>query len=159
MLSLADWRYSGSLVMLKKDLVPPKITYNLEAGPDFSHKAPHLSMHPVPDAASLALRGPDAVAALQGGDEHHKDGRIIVCSFPSGLSVLSTYAPNNGIKADSFQRRRDWDASIKAYLQGMKDKGTPVIWMGGHHPGPLTPFATLHLSFGYHAHSNPPLTL
>jgi hypothetical protein len=74
------------------------------------------------------------VLAAQDGQGHHPEGRIIICEFPSGLTVLSTYAPNNGNKAESFKRRQDWDKSLNEWVTSKKEEGKKVIWMGGESP-------------------------
>lgn len=36
--------------------------------------------------------------------EHDREGRVIAIQYPS-VTVLALYVPNNGSKAESFQRR------------------------------------------------------
>jgi exonuclease III len=50
---------------------------------------------------------------------HHPEGRFQFFAFPD-LDVLQTYVPNNGIKEESFQRRRDWDRSMLQFLRDRK---------------------------------------
>jgi exonuclease III len=65
---------------------------------------------------------------LDGEQGHDSEGRVIVARFPGGLTVLSTYAPNNGVDDVSFERRRRWDASIADFL--LRHKEEELLWMG-----------------------------
>lgn len=64
---------------------------------------------------------------------HHPEGRVIGCSFPS-FDLLGTYSPNNGTTEESFQRRRQWDADMEAYLTSRRaasgGKKKPQVWLG-----------------------------
>jgi len=86
----------------------------------------HMHFHEISFAAE-----PVHVLVVQDGKGHHPEGRVIICEFPSGLTVLSTYAPNNGNKAESFKRRQDWDKSVNEWVTSKKEEGKKVIWMGG----------------------------
>jgi len=51
---------------------------------------------------------------------HHSEGRVILAQFDS-FDVLATYSVNNGTSHESFERRRAWDAAVRAFLQGRRD--------------------------------------
>jgi exonuclease III len=38
-------------------------------------------------------------------------------------------APNNGTTAPSFERRREWDAQVTAYLRARR-AAKPLVWIG-----------------------------
>jgi exonuclease III len=52
-----------------------------------------------------AVVSPTLSYRLDGAEGHDSEGRIIVARFPSGLTVLSTYAPvRQGSRLNSIQR-------------------------------------------------------
>lgn len=68
--------------------------------------------------------------------KHDPEGRIQFLSFPK-FDLLHTYVPNNGGKASSFQRRKEWDLSAqrfllqrKALLKQVGEEGRPILWCG-----------------------------
>lgn len=85
---------------------------------------------PKPKAISTTTTAPSCTGT------HHPEGRFQFFCF-SDMDVLQTYVPNNGTKAESFRRRRDWD---EAMLQFLKDRRTilehcqqterPLLWCG-----------------------------
>lgn len=40
------------------------------------------------------------------------------------------YVPNNGWASGHFNRRREWDDAMKAFMQRKKDAGVNVMWLG-----------------------------
>jgi exonuclease III len=86
--------------------------------------------------SSGGSRGCAAVISSSGKRPHHPEGRFQFFTFPA-MDVLQTYVPNNGTKEESFQRRREWDESMLAFL---KDRRTilahanvpdrPLLWCG-----------------------------
>lgn len=68
--------------------------------------------------------------------QHHPEGRLQFFSFPD-MDVLQTYAPNNGTKEESFQKRKDWDKQLlqffkdrRTILQHAQDLQRPLLWTG-----------------------------
>ena len=66
--------------------------------------------------------------------QHDAEGRIILLEFADYL-LLATYSPNNGVVEEYFQRRRDWDAKITAFVAGThaaaaEGRGKPLIYVG-----------------------------
>ncbi|KNC78110.1 hypothetical protein, variant [Sphaeroforma arctica JP610] len=47
-----------------------------------------------------------------------------------GLSLLHTYAPNNGGSEISWLKRRTWDADVKRFLSDDVHEGKNLIWCG-----------------------------
>ena len=86
--------------------------------------------------SSGGSRGSSAVMSSGGTQPHHPEGRFQFFTFPA-IDVLQTYVPNNGTKAESFQRRREWDEAMLTFL---KDRRTilahakvpdrPLLWCG-----------------------------
>ncbi|KAH7549777.1 hypothetical protein JRO89_XS13G0081000 [Xanthoceras sorbifolium] len=61
--------------------------------------------------------------------KHEPDGRVILAEFET-FHLLNTYSPNNGWKEEenSFQRRRKWDKRILEFVMQRSEK--PLIWCG-----------------------------
>ncbi|CBJ25517.1 conserved unknown protein [Ectocarpus siliculosus] len=53
--------------------------------------------------------------------EHDREGRVIAIEYPS-VTVLALYVPNNGSKAESFQRRRRWDDELCGFVDKYSGK-------------------------------------
>eukprot|EP00928_Gymnodinium_smaydae_P042253 TRINITY_DN28473_c0_g1_i1.p1 TRINITY_DN28473_c0_g1~~TRINITY_DN28473_c0_g1_i1.p1 ORF type:complete len:438 (-),score=82.16 TRINITY_DN28473_c0_g1_i1:47-1360(-) len=102
--SLADWKYSGTAMLVKKPLKPSRVAYTLQSLAEGNHRA-----HQDPADASW-----------------HPEGRIIFASFQS-FDVLATYAPNNGSDDASFARRAAWDAAL---LREHQERKRPIVWLG-----------------------------
>lgn len=100
--SLADYRYSGTAVFIRRGLNPQSIRFTL---PALTRIAKHR------DSADLSV---------------HPEGRIILVSFAS-FDLLATYSPNNGSDDTSFSRRSLWDAGVKEDLASWN---RPLIWIG-----------------------------
>lgn len=68
---------------------------------------------------------------------HHKEGRFQCLLFPD-FDLIQTYVPNNGLKHESIQRRRDWDETMLQFFQWRqkllkhvgKDNDRPILWCG-----------------------------
>jgi hypothetical protein len=65
-----------------------------------------------------------------GPERHHPDGRIVLASFES-FDVLGTYAPNNGGKEESFERRRAWDRELSRFVSAPRER--PLVWPISEH--------------------------
>lgn len=102
--SLADWKYAGTAMLVRRPLKPSRVRYTLPALVAGGHSA-HV------DKADSTV---------------HPDGRIILASFET-FDVLATYAPNNGNDLASFARRAAWDEALRQDLSG---RSRPIIWMG-----------------------------
>mmetsp|Transcript_27549 Transcript_27549/g.88392 ORF Transcript_27549/g.88392 Transcript_27549/m.88392 type:complete len:320 (-) Transcript_27549:232-1191(-) len=61
---------------------------------------------------------------------HHPDGRVILAEWPGYLSLLNTYAPNNGWGPEGFERRKVWDAEVEVFVRESWAAGKPLVWMG-----------------------------
>lgn len=114
--SLADKKYAGSAALVKRTLKPRSVRFSLE---DDEYSTVH--------AASL---GP------QPAGTHDDEGRIILLEFAT-FQLLATYSPNNGTSDDYFKRRRDWDASITAFVAKTHERAVskpplarPLIYVG-----------------------------
>lgn len=114
--SLADKKYAGSAALVKRSLKPLSVRFSLE---DDEYSTVHA-----------ASSGP------QPAGPHDPDGRIILLEFPS-YQVLATYSPNNGTSDEYFKRRRDWDASITAFVRKTHERAVrkpplarPLIYVG-----------------------------
>ena len=79
--------------------------------------------------------------------EHNEEGRFQFFFFPN-MDVMQTYVPNNGMKEDSFKKRRQWDKQMKDFfvargkilksaaerngapLSSGKEYKRPILWCG-----------------------------
>jgi len=105
--SLADWRYAGTCCLLRSD-------------------------GPAPRRVSFSLEPPDAPPARNSvafADDHDPDGRVIVLEYET-LVVLHTYSPNNGNDAKSFERRRLWEAKVRAFAEAVRARGRSLVYVG-----------------------------
>lgn len=59
----------------------------------------------------------DAVAKTK--RDHNPEGRFQFFFFP-GMDLVQTYTPNNGTKEESFDRRKEWDRSMKNFVKERK---------------------------------------
>jgi len=100
--SLSDKRYAGTMLLVR------------EGGPK-------------PIKIWFGLPNPTTMEKVP----HDENGRIILTEWRS-FFLLHTYSPNNGIKQDSFARRREWDAKVTAWLEAMAEhpERKPVIYVG-----------------------------
>ncbi|RZC58824.1 hypothetical protein C5167_006128 [Papaver somniferum] len=109
--SLADSKYAGTALIVKKCCQPKKVTFSL-------------------DQTGTRASSTDLVLfSLLASKKHEPDGRVILAEFES-FRVLNTYVPNNGWKDEenSFQRRRKWDKRVLEFVLRSSDK--PLIWCG-----------------------------
>ncbi|CAB1110598.1 unnamed protein product [Ectocarpus sp. CCAP 1310/34] len=63
----------------------------------------------------------DIFYGFTSGAEHDREGRVIAIEYPS-VTVLALYVPNNGSKAESFQRRRRWDDELCGFVDKYSGK-------------------------------------
>eukprot|EP00929_Paragymnodinium_shiwhaense_P115752 TRINITY_DN84821_c0_g1_i1.p1 TRINITY_DN84821_c0_g1~~TRINITY_DN84821_c0_g1_i1.p1 ORF type:complete len:437 (+),score=54.05 TRINITY_DN84821_c0_g1_i1:47-1312(+) len=103
--SLADSKYSGTAMLIRRPLHPSSIQYTL---PALSRSGVHSAHRDVADST------------------WHPEGRIILAAFES-FDVLATYAPNNGNDESAFARRAAWDSAMKETLEARR---RPLIWIG-----------------------------
>jgi exonuclease III len=68
--------------------------------------------------------------------DHNCDGRFQFFSFQD-MDLIQTYVPNNGMKEESFQRRRQWDQDMLDFfqardkiLQHARDTDRLLLWCG-----------------------------
>ncbi|CAJ1411481.1 unnamed protein product [Effrenium voratum] len=100
--SLADWKYSGTLLLIRRHLDTDE--------PDFT--CPPLAKYPNhKDPAD---------------PRWHPEGRVIRVRFAS-FDLLATYSPNNGNDPDAFARRSAWDDAMKEFVA---QRERPLIWIG-----------------------------
>ncbi|CAK0844045.1 unnamed protein product, partial [Prorocentrum cordatum] len=100
--SLADWKYSGTAMLIRRGIQPSRVLFTLPA---------------------LAREGVHRDPA----DPHcHPEGRVILASFET-FDLLATYAPNNGNDAAAFARRAAWDAAM---LEELSARSRPLVWIG-----------------------------
>lgn len=101
--SLADWKYAGTLMMIRRSLRPSCITY------------------------TCSTFGMDHAAHFDPANRKwHPEGRIICASFAT-FDLLATYSPNNGSDPESFARRAAWD---KALNEAVVQRNRPLLWIG-----------------------------
>jgi exonuclease III len=69
-------------------------------------------------------------------NHHHEEGRIQFVRF-ANFDLLHTYTPNNGMKPESFERRRNFDLDMQRLLVGREailSKASacnrPILWVG-----------------------------
>ncbi|KAF6157558.1 hypothetical protein GIB67_004496 [Kingdonia uniflora] len=107
--SLADSKYAGTALFVKKCFEPKKVSFSLDK------------------TGNLALS--DKILNELLASKHEPDGRVILAEFES-FRLLNTYVPNNGWKDEetSFQRRKKWDKRILEFVTQLCDK--PLIWCG-----------------------------
>jgi len=55
-------------------------------------------------------------ATKQTSSGHNAEGRFQFFSFED-MDIIQTYVPNNGMKEESFQRRKEWDQEMNNFLQ------------------------------------------
>jgi len=101
--ALADWKYAGTAMLVRRPLRPSCVTYQLPAL-----------------AAAGSVHSDPADAAV------HPDGRVILAAFET-FDLLATYAPNNGNDAAAFARRAAWD---QALLTELTARRRPLVWTG-----------------------------
>jgi len=103
--SLADWKYSGTAMLVRKPLKPSRVSYTLPA---------------------FAQEGASSLHQDPANKTWHPEGRIICASFQS-FDLLATYAPNNGNDEAAFARRAAWDSALSAEVKGRQ---RPLVWVG-----------------------------
>lgn len=164
--SLADWRYAGSMVALKKgNDLPSWVAFTFKSAEVESIKHRNINMAVNLSTMQTAVgEESTALASTQipgatisdsrctsdasneyesfgDRDGHSADGRLICMGFPS-FDLMATYSPNNGSSETSFVRRRIWDKNIKLFLSRAAQRGTPIVWVGdlnvAHTPADVT---------------------
>lgn len=124
--SLADKRYSGTLVAIRKGIKVLWVANHFRQAFELDNTVPETAFD-----MSLVK------------DNHYEDGRVIIVQFES-FTLLATYSPNNGSKDESFDRRRKYDNEISKFLTQWKK--SPVVWVGDLNIAPETG-DTSHPSF------------
>jgi len=106
--SLAEKKYAGCALLVKRSCVQPTLRFNLE--------------EEQPERQPGGQEAPP--------EQHDREGRVILASFGS-FDFLGTYVPNQGSSEDSFARRRGWDAKMRSLLAS-RAAGTPrpLVWGG-----------------------------
>lgn len=162
--SLADSRYAGTVTVVHQRLavdVDSQCAFSAEASVDLLLERYHLKRSqveglsvPPPSPAKKTAKqlsmtsffAPKKVnggarvatkgASSQASKKHHPEGRLQFFAFPD-MDVLQTYVPNNGVKEESFTRRREWDESMLQFLKDrqkiLKQAGVvdrPLLWCG-----------------------------
>ncbi|EKX40256.1 hypothetical protein GUITHDRAFT_75737 [Guillardia theta CCMP2712] len=99
--SLADWRYAGTALMIRKGIRKPvSFHYNLDLGQEHDENGRVCMAKFVKD-----------------------DGKELL--------VVNTYAPNNGWKEESnFAKRREWDTRLLSFVRTCRERGMEVAWVG-----------------------------
>eukprot|EP00960_Hanusia_phi_P025944 745983-Hanusia_phi.AAC.1 len=99
--SLADWRYAGTALLVRKDVRRPvSFHYNLDLGKEHDENGRVIM----------------AKFAKEDGKE---------------LLVVNAYAPNNGWKEESnFAKRREWDAKLLSFVRRCKRDQVELAWLG-----------------------------
>lgn len=158
--SLADTRYSGTLTLVHK-----RVDFHGESAftPDSSICALACRYNTsrkdagLPELKELRKKSGSAKASKQASmtsffkpaapkkaapspiskkQAHTVEGRFQFFSF-ANMDLVQTYVPNNGLKHESIQRRREWDESMMQFFeQRMKllkhvgDEDRPILWCG-----------------------------
>jgi len=102
--SLADWKYAGTAMFIRRPLRPSHVSYTLP-----SLAGCHDTAHQDP-----------------ANPQWHPEGRIILAAFET-FDLLATYAPNNGTDHSSFARRAAWDRALHTELSA---RSRPLVWIG-----------------------------
>jgi exonuclease III len=154
--SLADKRNAGTLLLIHHDLIPAdkkkktvkqccafSVTDILElllrvyglTDDDELKSALKLNADPKPKQASLKSFF-QTQNTTSTSNHHHEEGRIQFVRF-ANLDVLHTYVPNNGMKSESFERRRNFDVDMQRLLVGREAilkkalaAHRPILWVG-----------------------------
>ncbi|GAQ85959.1 putative endonuclease/exonuclease/phosphatase family domain containing protein [Klebsormidium nitens] len=108
--SLADGKYSGTALLVKKEMEIVGVAYCFD------------------DILTRMVAGEGEPASGRKGPKHEEEGRLIMVEFPE-FRLLNTYGMNNGWKEETFQRRRDWDRRLLELVQALVG-GKPLIWCG-----------------------------
>jgi len=107
--SLADERYGGSLVAIRKSIPIKWIAYNFQHAFELDN-----------DNDSNLTFDQSLIK-----DGHYEHGRVIIVHMET-LTLIATYSPNNGSKPESFLRREKFDREISKFTKYWKH---PLIWV------------------------------
>ena len=100
--SSKDKRYAGQLLLVKKDLPVPKLSYNFRSNKQ-----------------------------VYNNSNHYPHGRFIRADWGTDCSIMSVYAPFNGNGQEAhLERRRRWDGHLLMELSELNLDNTPRILMG-----------------------------
>lgn len=113
--SLADGKYSGTMVLVHKDI--PHAVYS--------------SWH----AALVALGAPEhSIPTDFAREQHHPEGRVQYLVFDSAFGfadILHTYVPNDSDKPELIERRPRWDRDVELFMRLRAQLTTrPLMWVG-----------------------------
>lgn len=137
--SLADQRYGGSLVAIKKGIKVHWIAYTFSKAFELDRNTE------MKESFDLTLIKND----------HHEDGRVIIVQLEN-ITLIATYSPNNGSKPEQFQRREKFDAEISKFCRNWKK---PICWAGDLNIAPDTEDTSHPQLFeNENKNSNPELT-
>ena len=145
--SLAESKYAGTALLVKKCFKPHKVYFNLDKLGTFFfwnfvcflsyhhinllHVVSCLSVSAIFQSILFNIAISDCLYTCfdHAASKHEPDGRVILAEFET-FRLLNTYSPNNGWKEEenAFQRRRKWDKRIVEFLSQTSDK--PLIWCG-----------------------------
>ena len=116
--SLADKRYGGSMVAIKKGIPVQWITYN------FKHAFELDSNNDSNKSFDQSLIK----------ENHYEDGRVIIVHMTT-ITLIATYSPNNGSDDEKFERREKFDREIAKFIKHWRH---PLIWIGDLNIAPET---------------------
>lgn len=140
--SLADSRYAGTLTLLHKRLNfaatggEARTAFTPQAAIDVLCKMYGVTREQVglPKASKVkevikkkgtqksmtsffaSKKTPASTSTSPSSQEHNSDGRFQFFFFPD-MHLIQTYVPNNGMKDESFERRRIWDADMLCFFR------------------------------------------
>jgi exonuclease III len=141
--SLADTRYAGTLTLLHKRLnfssspgirtaFTPQTAITVlcqiygvtreQVGLPAEVKAPpqptkkKATQKSMTSFFTAAKPKVDSTTTCSTSQDHNSDGRFQCFFFPD-MHLVQTYVPNNGMKEESFARRRAWDADMLLFVQ------------------------------------------
>ena len=115
--SLADQRYGGSMVAIKKGIPVQWIAYNFKHAFELDNNESNESF----DQSLIK-------------DNHYEDGRVIIVHMAT-ITLIATYSPNNGLKPDQFLKRERFDKEISKFTKYWRH---PLIWVGDYNIAPET---------------------
>lgn len=68
--------------------------------------------------------------------DHHPEGRFHFIRL-ANIDLIHTYVPNNGMKSESFDRRKKWDLEMRDFICARRsildeagDASRPLLWCG-----------------------------
>jgi len=106
--SLADTRYSGTLLAIRKGIEYKWIAYNFQAAYTLEKN-------------SDVKFNEDFI-----NKNHYIEGRVIIIHFEK-FTILGTYSPNNGSNEKGYLKREKYDNEVKLFCENWKH---PLIWIG-----------------------------